>query len=29
VLAVQVLRLFVMLLSAPLIARWLGRGRTG
>jgi membrane AbrB-like protein len=29
VLAVQVLRLFVMLLSAPLVARWLRRGRTG
>ncbi|WP_164702943.1 AbrB family transcriptional regulator [Modestobacter sp. KNN46-3] len=27
VLAVQVLRLFVMLFSAPLLARWLGRGR--
>jgi hypothetical protein len=26
VLAVQVLRLFVMLLSAPLVARWLRRG---
>jgi uncharacterized protein len=25
VLAVQVLRLFVMLLSAPLVARWLRR----
>jgi uncharacterized protein len=28
VLAVQVLRLFVMLLSAPLVARWLRRGLT-
>ncbi|MCZ2825420.1 MULTISPECIES: AbrB family transcriptional regulator [unclassified Modestobacter] len=27
VLAVQVLRLFVMLFSAPLLARWLGRGQ--
>jgi hypothetical protein len=27
VLAVQVLRLFVMLLSAPLLARWLRRSR--
>ena len=29
VLAVQVLRLFVMLLSAPLVARWLRRPATG
>ncbi|MGY1813042.1 AbrB family transcriptional regulator [Blastococcus sp. SYSU D00820] len=29
VLAVQVLRLFVMLLSAPLVARWLRRGEGG
>ena len=28
VLAVQVLRLFVMLLSAPLLARWLRRRET-
>jgi membrane AbrB-like protein len=28
VLVVQVLRLFVMVLSAPLIARWLRRGRS-
>jgi uncharacterized protein len=28
VLAVQVLRLFVMLLSAPLVARWLRRSGT-
>ena len=29
VLAVQVLRLFVMLLSAPLLARWLRRSEAG
>ena len=29
VLAVQVLRLFVMLLSAPLVARWLRRSASG
>jgi uncharacterized membrane protein AbrB (regulator of aidB expression) len=27
VLVVQVLRMVVMVLSAPLLARWLGRGR--